>query len=71
MRLLRRNVVSSYVVYAASILSGLILTPLVVHELGKTEYGVWAFIGSLSVWVRLLDLGVGPVSYTHLTLPTN
>jgi O-antigen/teichoic acid export membrane protein len=59
-RLLRRNLVSSYTVYAASLVSGLVVTPIVVHALGKTEYGIWAFIGSLAVYLGLLDLGVGP-----------
>jgi O-antigen/teichoic acid export membrane protein len=60
MRLLRRNVLTSYAVYAASLVSGLVVTTIVVHALGKTTYGVWAFIGSLGVWLGLLDLGVGP-----------
>ena len=60
MRLLRRNLVSTYVVYGASVLAALVLTPVIVHALGKEAYGLWAFIGSLSVFVALLDLGVGP-----------
>jgi O-antigen/teichoic acid export membrane protein len=59
-RLLRRNLLTTYSVYAASLLSGLALTPIIVHELGKEEYGVWAFIGSLTIYLALLDLGVGP-----------
>jgi O-antigen/teichoic acid export membrane protein len=59
-RLLRRNLASSYAVYAASFVSGLVVTPIILHELGKTEYGLWAFIGSLTVYLALLDLGVGP-----------
>ena len=39
MRLLRRNALGIYGVYAASFASGLIVTPLAVHALGKTEYG--------------------------------
>jgi O-antigen/teichoic acid export membrane protein len=59
-RLLRRNLATSYAVYAASFVSGLIVTPIIVHELGQTEYGLWAFVGSLTVYLALLDLGVGP-----------
>jgi O-antigen/teichoic acid export membrane protein len=60
MRLLRRNLVSTYVVYGAAVLSALILTPVIVHALGKETYGLWAFIGSITIVVALLDLGVGP-----------
>ena len=60
MRLLRRNLFSTYFVYAAAVVTSLVLTPVIVHALGKTAYGVWAFIGSATVFVSLLDLGVGP-----------
>jgi O-antigen/teichoic acid export membrane protein len=60
MRLLRRNLVSTYVVYGASVVSALVLTPVIVHALGKDAYGLWVFIGSITVFVALLDLGVGP-----------
>lgn len=60
MRLVRRNLVSTYVVYGASVVAALVLTPVIVHALGKDEYGLWVFIGSITVFVQLLDLGVGP-----------
>jgi O-antigen/teichoic acid export membrane protein len=60
MRLLRRNLVSTYVVYGASVVAALVLTPVIVHALGKDAYGLWVFIGSITVFVQLLDLGVGP-----------
>ena len=60
MRLLRRNLVSTYVVYGASVLAALVVTPVIVHALGKEAYGLWVFIGSITVFVQLLDLGVGP-----------
>ncbi len=60
LRFVRRNLASSYAVYAASLVSGLAITPIIVRHLGKTEYGLWAFIGSLTVYLALLDLGVGP-----------
>ena len=60
MRLIRRNLVSTYAVYGASVLSALVLTPVIVHALGKDAYGLWVFIGSITIFVALLDLGVGP-----------
>lgn len=60
MRLLRRNFLSSYAVYGASLVAGLVVTPIIVHQLGKEEYGLWAFIGSVTIYLSVLDFGVGP-----------
>ena len=60
MRLLRRNLLMVYGVYAASILSGLITVPIAVHSLGKTQYGLWAFVLGLTEYLNLLDLRVSP-----------
>lgn len=60
MRFLRRNLVWTYGAYATALVSGLVVTPIVVHALGKAEYGVWTFIGSAVVFLGLLDLGVHP-----------
>jgi O-antigen/teichoic acid export membrane protein len=60
MRLLRRNALGVYAVYAASIVSGLVVTPVVVHALGKTGYGAWTFIGAVTIYLSVLDFGVGP-----------
>ena len=60
MRLLRRNLLGVYGVYAVSIVSGLVVTPVVIHAIGDTEFGLWSFIGSLVIYLALLDLGVGP-----------
>ena len=45
MRLLRRNALGVYAVYAAAIVSGLVVTPVVVHPPGNTRYGAWPFVG--------------------------
>ncbi|HVU79695.1 MAG TPA: oligosaccharide flippase family protein [Gaiellaceae bacterium] len=60
MRLLRRNALGVYGVYAASIVSGLVVTPLIVHHLGKAGLGVWTFIGGVTIYLSVLDFGVGP-----------
>ena len=60
MRLLRRNLATMYGGYAISIASALVLTPIIVDALGKERYGVWVFIGSLTVFLVLMDLGIGP-----------
>ena len=60
MRLLRRNALGVYAVYAAAILSGLLVTPVVIHSIGKSAFGVWSFIGSVTIYLSILDFGVGP-----------
>jgi O-antigen/teichoic acid export membrane protein len=59
-RLLRRNTLSVYAVYAASIVSGLVVTPIVIHSIGTPAFGVWSFIGSVTIYLSVLDLGVAP-----------
>ena len=60
MRFFRRNVLGTYGVYAAAIVSGLLVTPITLHALGDDGFGIWAFIGSLTIYLSVLDLGVGP-----------
>jgi O-antigen/teichoic acid export membrane protein len=60
MRFALRNLVGNYVVYAASIVSGIVLTPVIIHAIGRDGYGVWVFIGSITVFLRTLDVGLAP-----------
>ena len=60
MRLFRRNALGLYAVYGAAVLSGLIVTPITLHAIGSNQFGVWKFIGGITIYVALLDLGVGP-----------
>jgi O-antigen/teichoic acid export membrane protein len=66
MRFALRNLAGNYAVYAASIVSGIVLTPVIIHSIGKDGYGVWVFIGSVTVFLRTLDVGLAPaiVRYT-------
>src|SRR3954468_2692161 len=60
MRLLRRNVILIYGVYAATLVSGLVVTPIIVGALGTEQFGIWALIGSILGFIGLLDFGIGP-----------
>jgi O-antigen/teichoic acid export membrane protein len=60
MRFLRRNALGVYAVYAAAIVSGLVVTPVVIHSIGTPAFGVWSFIGSVTIYLSVLDFGVGP-----------
>ena len=65
MRYLRRNVFLVYAVYGVTLVSGLVVTPIIIREIGTEEYGLWSFIGSLAVFLALLDFGLGPSVIRH------
>ena len=60
MRFLRRNLIMVYGVYAVTIVTGLLLTPIIVGALGTEQYGIWAVIGSVLAFIGLLDVGIAP-----------
>jgi O-antigen/teichoic acid export membrane protein len=53
-----RNVFFNWLNYGTLILIAFLITPLVVHGLGNTAYGVWGLIGQLFGYSFLLDFGV-------------
>jgi O-antigen/teichoic acid export membrane protein len=62
----QRNVGSNYAMTAASIVVAVVMTPVLVHGLGKTEYGVWALVGSLVWYLPLLEFGFGAATVKHV-----
>jgi len=38
---------------------GFLLTPFIISELGLSQYGLWAVVGSLAGYLGLLDFGLG------------
>ena len=52
------NAGSNYVALVVNILVGLALTPYIIHELGKSGYGLWSLVGSVAGYLGLLSLGV-------------
>jgi len=60
MRLATRNLASSYGLYGASVLSGLVLTPIIISSVGQEGYGAWVFIISATTLLRLIDFGITP-----------
>ena len=51
MRLFRRNALGIYAVYAASIVSGLVVTPILLHAIGDEAFGIWSFIGAVTIYL--------------------
>lgn len=60
MRFFRRNALGIYAVYGVSIVSGLVVTPILLGAIGTSSFGIWAFIGAITIYLSVLDLGVGP-----------
>ena len=60
MRFLLRNALGVYAVYGASIVAGLIVTPITLHALDDQVFGIWTFIGALTIYLAVLDFGLGP-----------
>jgi len=53
-----RNVLSNWTSYLVTAVIGFVLTPIVVHSLGNTGYGLWTLVVSVTGYFGLLDLGV-------------
>lgn len=49
-----------YGVHAVTLVSGLVVTPIILAALGTEQFGIWALIGSILGFIGLLDLGIGP-----------
>ena len=61
MRLFRRNVLGIYAVYAAAIVSGLVVTPIVApRDRRTTRSASGRSSASITIYLSVLDLGVGP-----------
>ena len=60
MRLFRRNALGIYAVYAAAMVSGLVVTPILLRSIGTEAFGIWAFIGGITIYLAVLDIGLGP-----------
>jgi len=54
-----KNVVFSFIIKGASILSQFALVPITINYLDKTQYGVWLTIASIVSWISFFDVGVG------------
>src|SRR5439155_1385372 len=62
----RVNTISNYLTTATSVLLALVVTPILVHGLGRTEYGVWVLVGSILVYIELLNLGLDAATVKYV-----
>ena len=59
------NVTMNYIASFTAIVSGFVVTPLILHRLGDDAFGVWALAGSATAYLELFEFGFG-VSTTKL-----
>jgi O-antigen/teichoic acid export membrane protein len=65
-RQLFRNVASGYLGLAVALLLSFFLTPIVLRELGRSDYGLWVVITSLGTYIGLLDAGVATAAVQQI-----
>jgi O-antigen/teichoic acid export membrane protein len=63
-----RNVVWNWGGMGVELCAGLVIAPYLVSRLGDATYGLWIFIGSLTGYFGLLDLGVRGSVGRHVAL---
>ena len=54
---LKRNIVTNWLGFVVSAAITLLLTPIVIRELGTTRYGIWVLTSSIVGYYGILDLG--------------
>ena len=57
-RTILRNIFSNWAGYLVTAAVGFLLSPIIVHSLGNTGYGLWTLVLSLTGYFGLLDLGI-------------
>ncbi|HYF67847.1 MAG TPA: MATE family efflux transporter [Ohtaekwangia sp.] len=54
-----KNIFYSFFIKGTSIASQLMLVPLTLHYLDKTQYGIWLTLASIMGWFSFFDIGIG------------
>ncbi len=55
----KRNIVFSFIIKGLNILIGLLLVPLTINYIDKTQYGIWLTLSSIIGWFGFFDIGFG------------
>lgn len=61
-----KNIGSNWVLTLANIPVVFLLTPFIIHSLGREGYGVWALINSITGYMSLMAIGVPMASVRYL-----
>ncbi len=69
-RIYARNLLANWIGHGANLAVMFFLSPYIVHTLGKTEYGIWNLLVSLTGSMGLFDLGIRASTERHIILHT-
>lgn len=58
-RIIKKNIVYSFLLKFLSIGLSFILLPLTIHYLTEVEYGIWITLFTVMNWINFLDMGLG------------
>lgn len=64
----KAGAILSYVNIAASIIVGLLYTPLMLRLLGQAEYGLYSLIGAFVGYLSILDMGLGNTIIRYMSI---
>jgi O-antigen/teichoic acid export membrane protein len=56
------NVFSNYMALAVTAVSAIVVTPLLLHHLGRAAFGVWVLASTVVAYLELFELGFGGAS---------
>jgi O-antigen/teichoic acid export membrane protein len=56
------NVFSNYMALAVTAASAIVVTPLLLHHLGRSAFGVWVLASTVVAYLELFELGFGGAS---------
>ncbi|MEO5365977.1 MAG: oligosaccharide flippase family protein [Magnetococcus sp. WYHC-3] len=59
------NALANYAGFAVRAGAALVLTPVLIHHLGDTAFGLWMLLLTLGGWFQLLELGLCPAVIHH------
>lgn len=65
---LKRGALLSYINIGLTNVVGLILTPYIVNKLGNSEYGLYLLIGSIIIYLSVMDLGLNNSVIRYVSL---
>ncbi len=54
----KRNIIYSFLIKGGSVVLGLLIIPLTINYINKSQYGVWLTISSLVSWINTFDIGL-------------
>jgi len=61
-----KGALSNYAGKGLILVLGFLLTPFILHRLGRTDYGLWVLVGPIVTYGTLLDLGISSTLTKHV-----